>query len=245
MHTKWLVLVDLSVWRLPSGIHHHQSVAVRKRFLFLPSLDSFTIVLDNPCDFDCDVCDDKKGVCLRRTMRHICDPACDDDEICLDGECTWSNQKKNIETSCLFGQCRTTTMATTISTVSSSSCPIPCRTGQVCIEGRCGCAKILSDPSCSPGRLCYEICEMGEQCFNHSCSCGQHGKCRMDQICQFDQCQCAKPPCDQSNDLSLSSPRVFCPFPCLNGGRCVGFYRCQCRSDWTGHRCEQRRTATF
>ena len=34
---------------------------------------------------------------------------------------------------------------------------------------------------------------------------------------------------------------AFCPFPCLNGGRCTGFYQCTCRQGWQGHRCEQRR----
>lgn len=33
---------------------------------------------------------------------------------------------------------------------------------------------------------------------------------------------------------------VFCPFPCLNGGRCTGFYQCACRQGWQGHRCERR-----
>ena len=33
---------------------------------------------------------------------------------------------------------------------------------------------------------------------------------------------------------------VFCPFPCLNGGRCTGFYQCTCRQGWQGHRCERR-----
>jgi hypothetical protein len=35
---------------------------------------------------------------------------------------------------------------------------------------------------------------------------------------------------------------AFCPFPCLNGGRCTGFYQCTCRQGWQGHRCEQRQT---
>jgi len=33
---------------------------------------------------------------------------------------------------------------------------------------------------------------------------------------------------------------AFCPFPCLNGGRCTGFYQCTCRQGWQGHRCERR-----
>ena len=35
---------------------------------------------------------------------------------------------------------------------------------------------------------------------------------------------------------------AYCPFPCLHGGRCTGFYQCTCRQGWQGHRCERRVT---
>lgn len=40
--------------------------------------------------------------------------------------------------------------------------------------------------------------------------------------------------------FSFFLPSAFCPLPCLNGGRCTGFYQCTCRQGWQGHRCEKQ-----
>ena len=106
--------------------------------------------IDNPCTSYCELCDKKTGVCLRKPSRFdldICDPPCDDDEECMDGECVWWNKNNNYDSiiddnvcnpSCPLGvrcinrQCETSFMP---------YCPVSCRTGQVCVDGRCGCYK--------------------------------------------------------------------------------------------------------
>ncbi|KAG9467186.1 hypothetical protein GDO78_015450 [Eleutherodactylus coqui] len=35
-----------------------------------------------------------------------------------------------------------------------------------------------------------------------------------------------------------SCNKVSCPLPCLNGGTCVGYNRCQCTEGWRGNRCQ-------
>ncbi|CAF4636370.1 unnamed protein product, partial [Rotaria sp. Silwood2] len=205
-----------------------------------------------------------------------CDPPCDEDEECIDGECAWSNigdkwtstTNDNIcnppcplGTQCINRRCEPTL---------TSSCRIPCRLGQLCIDGRCGCSKGI----CENGRICYEVCETGERCYNWSCSCGFQGKCGKGEICLSDicmcgikrggcrshehciqgKCVCKTDSCDQCNNTCKSNEicldgkcickeqceKTFCPFPCLHGGRCTGFYQCTCRQGWEGHRCEQR-----
>jgi hypothetical protein len=78
-----------------------------------------------------------------------CDPPCDENEECIDGDCTWSNigENRNVEknddicnppcslgTWCVNRQCEPNFMP---------YCPVSCRPGQVCIDGRCGCSKGL------------------------------------------------------------------------------------------------------
>ncbi|CAF3652114.1 unnamed protein product [Rotaria sp. Silwood1] len=233
----------------------------------------------NPCTSDCELCDKNTGVCLRQKIKinlQSCDPPCDEDEECIDGECAWSNigdkwtstTNDNIcNPPCSFGtRCVNRRCEPNI----TSYCPIPCRSGQLCIDGRCGCSKGI----CENGRVCYEICEIGERCYNWSCSCGFQGKCGKGEICQSDICMCGiqrggcRPhehciqgkcvcktnSCDQCNNTCKSNEicldgkcickeqceKTFCPFPCLNGGQCTGFYQCTCREGWQGHRCEQR-----
>ena len=98
--------------------------------------------IDNPCTSDCDLCDKKTGVCLRKPSRFdldLCDPPCEDDEECVDGECVWWNKYNNVcnppcplGVQCINGKCETNLMP---------YCPVSCRIGQVCIDGRCGCYK--------------------------------------------------------------------------------------------------------
>ncbi|CAM4818585.1 unnamed protein product [Rotaria magnacalcarata] len=233
----------------------------------------------NPCTSNCEQCDQKSGVCLRQQTKldfpsTECDPPCDDDEECIDGECAWSNLSDKwmlttddticnppcpLGARCINRRCEPNMMP---------SCSVPCRPGQLCIDSRCGCYKGL----CENGRDCFEICDIGENCHNRSCSCGVRGKCGKGEICLSDVCMCGirrggcplqescvngkcirkTNQCNntcKSNEICVDEKcvckeqcekKVFCPFPCLNGGRCTGFYQCTCRQDWQGHRCEQR-----
>ncbi|CAF3838702.1 unnamed protein product [Adineta steineri] len=230
----------------------------------------------NPCTTDCELCDKKVGVCLRQLQTIldplVCDPPCDEDEVCIDGQCTWSNIDIDKQDDQCNPPCPSETQCINQHCIpfSTSHCPVICRHGQVYVDGRCGCYKGL----CENDRPCYEICEMGERCRNLSCSCGSRGKCGKGEICQSDICMCGikrdgchpheqcingrcickTSSCDQcnnsckSNEICLDGKCVctnqcqnaFCPFPCLHGGRCTGFYRCTCRQGWQGHRCERR-----
>ena len=105
-------------------------------------------MIDNPCSSDCELCKKKTGVCLRRQVKInplVCDPPCDEDEVCIDGQCSWSNidKEKNeyqCNPSCPFGtQC----IDRRCEPFSKSHCPVHCRPGQICIDGRCGCFKGL------------------------------------------------------------------------------------------------------
>ncbi len=163
--------------------------------------------IDNPCTSDCELCEKKTGVCLRQQARSntlICDPPCEEEEVCIDGQCSWSNmeEEKNdnqctpscpLGTRCVNRQCEPSL---------TPYCPVSCRPGQVCVDGRCGCFKGLflkehlkfllfySLGLCEYDRPCYEICELGERCHNFSCSCGSRGKCGKGEICQSDVCIC-------------------------------------------------------
>jgi len=149
--------------------------------------------VDNPCTTDCEICEKKTGVCLKQLKRMDpldCDPPCDDDEVCIDGQCTWTNIEDDkqldfyrcnppcpLGTRCVNQQCEANLIP---------YCPVTCHFSQVCVDGRCGCYKGL----CESDRPCYEICELGEQCYNYSCSCGTKGKCGKGEICQSDVCMC-------------------------------------------------------
>ncbi|CAF3209093.1 unnamed protein product [Rotaria socialis] len=232
-------------------------------------------ILDNPCSSECELCEKKTGICLRQQAKLnplVCDPPCDEDEVCIDGQCSWSNiddEKNDYQCNppCPFGtQCVNRQCESSL----TPYCPVICRPGQVCVDGRCGCFKGL----CEDNRPCYEICDVGERCYNLSCSCGSEGKCGKGELCQLDICMCGRKrggcrphedcingmcvcktsSCDQcnnsckSNEICLDGTCVctnqcqnaFCPLPCLNGGRCTGFYQCTCRRGWQGLRCERR-----
>ena len=104
---------------------------------------------DNPCTSECDVCDQKTGTCLRQQAKLnslICDPPCEDDEACIDGQCSWTNIEPETNdhqcnppcpfgSQCIHRQCEP---------LATSFCTIPCRSGQVCVDGRCGCFKGMS-----------------------------------------------------------------------------------------------------
>jgi hypothetical protein len=110
-------------------------------------IQNVILFIDNPCTTDCQLCDQKMGVCLRQQTKQdplLCDPPCEDDEVCIDGQCSWSNIEQNINEhqcnpSCPFGsqcihrQCEPSSRVL--------SCSIPCQFGQVCVDGQCGCFK--------------------------------------------------------------------------------------------------------
>lgn len=139
-----------------------------------------------------------------------------------------------------------------------------CEMGERCHNASCSCG---TRGKCARGENCQsDICMCGskpggcrshEICLNGQClcktsSCDQcNNACKSNEICLDGKCVCISR-CDNGKTeteqlrtvLSISrssSPLAFCPFPCLNGGRCTGFYQCTCRQAWQGHRCEQRR----
>ncbi len=176
---------------VPSEWYPLPPICKCKRKKCLLNLIKIYFIIDNPCTSDCDLCEKKTGVCLRQQARLnplVCDPPCDEDEVCIDGQCSWSNidEEKTdhqcnppcpLGTRCVNRECEPT---------STPYCPVTCRFGQVCVDGRCGCFKGL----CEYDRPCYEICEAGERCHNFSCSCGARGKCGKGEICQSDICMC-------------------------------------------------------
>ena len=107
-------------------------------------------LIDNPCTPDCELCEKRTGVCLRQQMRFEpddCDPPCDDGTQCIDGQCTWTNIGGNWElendehvcyppcpagTQCVNQRCEPNL---------TPHCPVTCRPGQACVDGRCGCSK--------------------------------------------------------------------------------------------------------
>ena len=96
-----------------------------------------------------------------------------------------------------------------------------CRPHEHCINGIC----ICKTSSCDQ---CNNLCKSNEICLDGKCVC-------------TNQCQNGRIKEKRKNvTLSLFFVLAFCPFPCLNGGRCTGFYQCTCRQGWQGHRCEHR-----
>ncbi|CAF3636597.1 unnamed protein product [Rotaria sp. Silwood1] len=253
----------------------YEMIGASRAFCMVPSEWYPLPPIYNPCSSECELCEKKTGVCLRQQAKLnplICDPPCDEDEVCIDGQCSWSNiddEKHDYQCNppCPFGtQCINRRCESSL----TPYCPVICRPGQVCVDGRCGCFKGL----CEYDRPCYEICDIGESCHNSSCSCGSQGKCGKGELCQLDICMCGRKrggcrpyehcingicvcktsSCDQCNNTCKSNEicldgkcictnqcqNAFCPFPCLNGGRCTGFYQCTCRRGWQGYRCERR-----
>jgi hypothetical protein len=77
----------------------------------------------------------------------MCDPPCDEDEECIDEQCTWSNIGENWNSEkndnmcnppCPFGiRCINRQCESNL----TPQCPVTCRPGQLCIDGKCGCYK--------------------------------------------------------------------------------------------------------
>lgn len=163
MVTKWLAQVEHFVWFHLNGIryHHHVNVSLFNfHQLTNSSISSFRLLVDNPCNADCESCEQKTGVCLRKQTKIdplICDPPCEDDETCIDGECTWSNIQSPLDDNLCIPSCPPTFQCIhrQCQPLMNPFCPIPCRSGQICIDGRCGCYRgnaimtnILSRYSC-------------------------------------------------------------------------------------------------
>ncbi|CAF5123751.1 unnamed protein product, partial [Rotaria sp. Silwood1] len=67
----------------------------------------------------------------------------------------------------------------------------------------------------------YEHCINGI-CVCQTSTCDQcNNTCKSNEICLDGKCICTN-----------QCQNAFCPFPCLNGGRCTGFYQCTCRRGW-------------
>ena len=138
------MLVEHFAWCRRNGIHYHQLVNVSmKHSLYSPQI---RMMLDNPCTNECELCEKKTGVCLRQPTRLtplVCDPPCDKDEVCIDGECIWSNVDEDKMDDQCYPSCPFGTQCVNRQCQSSLTpyCPVVCRPGQVCVDGRCGCYK--------------------------------------------------------------------------------------------------------
>ncbi|CAF3959284.1 unnamed protein product, partial [Rotaria sp. Silwood2] len=78
----------------------YEMIGASRAFCMVPSEWYPLPPIYNPCSSECELCEKKTGVCLRQQAKLnplICDPPCDDDEICIDGQCSWSNidEEKN------------------------------------------------------------------------------------------------------------------------------------------------------
>ncbi len=82
-----------------------------------------------------------------RLNSDVCDPPCDEDEECIDGQCAWSNTGTNRNSEkndnmcnppCPFGiRCINRQCESKL----TPYCPVSCRPGQLCVDGQCGCYK--------------------------------------------------------------------------------------------------------
>jgi hypothetical protein len=97
-----------------------------------------------------------------------------------------------------------------------------CRSHEHCINGIC----ICKTSSCDQ---CNNSCKSNEICLDGKCVCTN--QCRNGKIVKKKKTM---------NFIFICFLLAFCPFPCLHGGRCTGFYQCTCRQGWQGHRCERR-----
>ncbi|UJR22438.1 hypothetical protein I4U23_025498 [Adineta vaga] len=207
-------------------------------------------ICNPPCKDDAECID---GQCTQLNIDDDDDDSDQNDNIC--------QPPCSIGTQCENGRC--------VASI-TSSCPMTCRHGQKCVDGRCGCYKGLCERGracyeiCEFGERCYNWscscglqgkCNHGEVCLSDICMCGtRRGGCRPHEQCVNGRCICKTNFCDKcdnkckSNEICFNGKcicskqcrNVFCPFPCLHGGRCTGFYQCTCHQGWTGHRCEYR-----
>ncbi len=135
---------------VPSEWYPSPPICKCEWYLLITRIKNVKFWLDNACTSDCEVCDKKTGVCLRQQITFNLDihnPSYDEDEECIDEECTLSNiddnwdSKKNenvCNPPCSFGtQCINRRCEPNL----TPYCPVPCRPGQLCIDGRCGCYK--------------------------------------------------------------------------------------------------------
>ncbi|CAF0841961.1 unnamed protein product [Didymodactylos carnosus] len=208
------------------------------------------------CDPSCtenEICVD--GFCQwRDTSPNQCR---DDDPYCNPNIC---NPPCLYGSKCIDGRCES---------IALPYCPVACRQGQVCVDGRCGCYKGICDRRpcyelCEQGEMCHNWscscgkngkCPDGELCDSDKCLCGLNPSCKPFEYCINGQCLCKTMPCDECNGLCKSNEiclqgkcvcnkqckKAFCPLPCMNGGKCTGYYECTCPTNWEGYRCSRRK----
>ncbi|MGH2616201.1 MAG: hypothetical protein ACRDJC_13235 [Thermomicrobiales bacterium] len=141
------------------------------------------------CEFICEQCDgdDPREFCIRDGTKPDGSPTkvadcCDEGRTCCGGsccdrgarccggnDCCGSTDDSDLQ--CCDGRC----INTAISAAHCGDCDNACGAGQVCRDGRCGCAA----ETCPQGQLCFD--DSGQTCgppagVGCHCGCGPHFK---------------------------------------------------------------------
>ncbi|XP_065176896.1 fibropellin-1-like isoform X4 [Sycon ciliatum] len=119
---------------------------------------------------------------------------------------------------------------------SGSSCQIPscspsCANGGTCVSGKCRCRSGYSGSYCQT-RVCTPSCRNGQICIL--------GQCRCPRFLDGPEPLGISEPGVPEIDLVPFYPAVCCSRSCLNGGTCIGYNRCRCRSGYSGQYCQTK-----
>ncbi|XP_065176913.1 tenascin-X-like isoform X20 [Sycon ciliatum] len=143
------------------------------------------------------------------------------------------------------------------------TCSPACRNGGTCTAyGTCNCKSGYTGTYCQI-RSCSPSCANGGKCVSGKCRCtyGYGGSycqtkvcrpsCQYGQVCISGRCQCprfldrqvrglpGRPGSQEPERLPIYRP-VCCSKSCLNGGTCIGYNRCKCRSGYSGQYCQTK-----
>ncbi|MBQ9816545.1 MAG: hypothetical protein IJM59_03605 [Proteobacteria bacterium] len=155
------------------------------------------------CKCGDDVCESHQhcvdGSCQNNdddTSTDICNPACTDDMICIDGEC----QPDTPEISCV-PECKNNEICNegTCEAIKEDSCD-NCLAGETCVNGACLCGS----ESCKDTQICQNNkCVLKDPCEGKTCPSGQiclEGSCKTPKVSLNDG--------KKSLDVYLSSKRI-------------------------------------
>ncbi|XP_065176911.1 fibropellin-1-like isoform X18 [Sycon ciliatum] len=189
-------------------------------------------------------CRCRSGYSGQYCQTKVCAPACRNGGTCSNGKC-------NCRTGYTGSYCQTRT------------CSPACRNGGTCTAyGTCNCKSGYTGTYCQI-RSCSPSCANGGKCVSGKCRCtyGYGGSycqtkvcrpsCQYGQVCISGRCQCprfldrqvrglpGRPGSQEPERLPIYRP-VCCSKSCLNGGTCIGYNRCKCRSGYSGQYCQTK-----